>query len=33
VQPRPVYKHVEIIPLDKSGLNYGHLAGIENPEK
>jgi hypothetical protein len=33
VQPRPVYKQVEIIPRDQSGLNYGHLAGIENPEK
>jgi hypothetical protein len=33
VQPRPVYKQVEIIPRDQSGLNYGHLAEIENPEK
>jgi hypothetical protein len=33
VQPRPVYKQVEIIPRDQSGLNYGHSAGIENPEK
>jgi hypothetical protein len=33
VQPRPVYKHVEIIPRDQSGLNYSHSAGIENPEK
>jgi hypothetical protein len=24
---------VEIIPQDQSGLNYGHLAGIENSEK
>jgi hypothetical protein len=33
VQPRPVYKQVEIIPRDQSGLNYGHSAGIEIPEK
>jgi hypothetical protein len=33
VQPRPVYKQVEIIPRDQSGLNYGHSVRIENPEK
>jgi hypothetical protein len=33
VQPRLVYKQVEIIPRDQSGLNYGHSTGIENSEK
>jgi hypothetical protein len=28
-----IYKQVEIIPWDQSGLNYGHSAEIENPEK
>ena len=33
VQTRPVFKPVEIPPREQTGLNYGHTAGIENPEK
>jgi hypothetical protein len=32
-QARPVYKQVEIPPRNRTALNYGSTAGIENPEK
>ena len=32
-QKRIVYKQVETPPRDQTALNYGHSAGIENPEK
>lgn len=32
-QARPVFKQVEVPPREQTGLNYGHTAGIENPEK
>ena len=32
-QVRPVYKQVEIPPRDQTGLNYGSIAGVENPGK
>ena len=33
LQVRPVYKQVEILPRDQTGLNYGSTAGVENPGK
>ena len=33
VQVRPVFKQVEVPLREQTGLNYGHTAGIENPEK
>ena len=33
VQPRPVYKQVQILPREQTALNYGHSAGTENTEK
>ena len=32
-QKQIVYKQVEVPPRDQTALNYGHMAGIENPEK
>ena len=31
LQVRPVYKQVEILPREQTGLNYGSTAGVENP--
>jgi hypothetical protein len=33
LQPRPVYKKVQILPREQTALNYGHSAGTENPDK
>ena len=33
LQVRPVYKQVEILPREQTGLNYGSTTGIENPGK
>lgn len=33
IQPRPVYKQVQILPREQTALNYGHSHGTENPEK
>ena len=33
LQVRPVYKQVEILPRDQTGLNYRSTAGVENPGK
>jgi hypothetical protein len=32
-QTRPIFKEVEVPPREQTGLNYGHGAGTENPEK
>ena len=33
LQVRPVYKQVEILPREQTGLNYESTAGVENPSK
>ena len=33
LQVRPVYKQVEILHREQTGLNYGSTAGVENPGK
>ena len=33
LQVRPVYKQVEILPREQTGLNYGSTARVENPGK
>lgn len=30
---RPVYQQVEVPPREQTGLNYGHTAGVEKPDK
>lgn len=32
-QPRTVYKKVDVPPRDQTALNYGHTAGVDNPDK
>ena len=33
LQVRPVYKQVEILPREQTGINYRSTAGVENPSK
>ena len=33
LQPRPIYKQVEVPPREQTALNYAHAEGVENPSK